>query len=322
MNILIVAPAQRGSTRGNRITADRYAKLLQQLGHSVAVEDSSNAFPLSRLSDFELLIALHAGRSAEAISEFKKLTPSRPCVVVLTGTDLHLGLNENNDVLNSLEFADRIVVLEPEGLKCLSPPNVAKSRVIFQSAIPVVNPAQPLQRNFEVTLIGHLRPVKDPFLAVEATRLLPTDSSIKVTHIGEALSPAMQERALYESSHNARYRWLGKRSHAETQRRLARSRLTILTSEVEGAPSVISEAIVNHIPVLATRIAASIGLLGADYPGLFEVHKAAELAQLMYRSETDQAFYELLLKHCARAANKFSPNRELASWESLLRELV
>ncbi len=322
MNILIVAPAQRGSTRGNRITADRYAKLLKQLGHSVAVEDSSNVFQFSRLRDFKLLIALHAGRSAEAISEFKKRTPSRPCVVVLTGTDLHRGLNENNDVLHSLELADRIVVLEPEGLKCLSPTNVAKSRVIFQSAIPVVNPARPLQRNFEVTLIGHLRPVKDPFLVVEAIRLLPTDSRIMVAHIGEALFPAMQERAMYESSHNARYRWLGKRSHAETQRRLARSRLTILTSEVEGAPSVISEAIVNHIPVLATRIAASIGLLGSDYPGLFEVHNAAELARLMYRSETDQAFYELLQKHCARAANKFSPNRELASWESLLRELV
>ena len=43
--------------------------------------------------------------------------------------------------------------------------------------------------------MGHLRPVKDPFRAAFAARLLPDASRIRVTHIGAALTAGMADAA-------------------------------------------------------------------------------------------------------------------------------
>jgi glycosyltransferase involved in cell wall biosynthesis len=90
---------------------------------------------------------------------------------------------------------------------------------------------------------------------------------------------------------------------------------------MEGGANVISEALAEGVPVLASRISGSIGLLGARYPGFFPVEDAASLAQLLIRAESDEAFYRRLQKWCRRLAPLVDPGRERASWESLLREL-
>ncbi|HIA67442.1 TPA: hypothetical protein EYN98_15570 [Candidatus Poribacteria bacterium] len=48
-------------------------------------------------------------------------------------------------------------------------------------------------------MIGHLRPVKDPFRVANAVRLLPASSQIKVLHAGAALSPDMESEAVAET---------------------------------------------------------------------------------------------------------------------------
>lgn len=235
-------------------------------------------------------------------------------VVVMTGTDLHVDMKRSNVVAESLSYADRIVLLEPEAAKLL-PLNFRKRvDVIYQSASRVVNPPKKLTRWFEITLVGHLRPVKDPFRTAEAANLLPMTSRIRVVHFGKALSAQMEKRAKRETEVNSRYQWLGRVPHGKAQRRLARSRLTVLSSLVEGAPSAISEAVVNDVPILATRIDASIGLLGADHPGLFEVGDTEGLAQLMFRAETDKKFYSKLLAAGKKLKPKFSIEKEIKSW--------
>src|ERR1051326_7039149 len=81
LDIHIVTPAPRGSRKGNRVTADRYAHLLRQLGHHVTVG--------TRERDCELLFALHARKSAGAMRRFRRAHPSRPIILVLTGTDVY-----------------------------------------------------------------------------------------------------------------------------------------------------------------------------------------------------------------------------------------
>lgn len=322
MNIVITTPAAKGSTLGNRITAERYGKLFRELGHRVRIlsELGQPSF-FDGPANYDLLVALHAKHSAAAVKRFASKVPGKPIVVVLTGTDLHRDMPKSQTTQGTLDRADGIVLLEPEGRKLLSGAHAQKCSVIFQSAIPVGNPPSPLKRCFEVSLIGHLRPVKDPFLVVKATKFLPDESRIKIFHFGEALSKTMRERALLESKRNPRYQWLGSRRFGETQRRLSRSRLTLVTSVQEGAPSVISEAVVNGVPILATKITAMVGLLGSDYSGLFEVGDARALGKRMFQAESDGGFYDRLCKQGAARSRQFSPAVELASWRRLIRGL-
>ncbi len=301
MRILVVTPFKKRSRRGNRITADRIARILKQLGHRVEISTELEPRRSNRGQtgpSLDLLIALHAGRSAVAVKAFRNQYPDKPVVVMITGTDIHRDIDQGPVVEATLQLADRIVLLEPECRKRLDAKLADKSVVIFQSAQRLARRPAPLKRCFEVSLVGHLRDVKDPFLIVEATRCLPESSRIKVVHLGEALTLPMKRRAERESLTNPRYQWLGEKPHGETIRRIARSRLTVLTSRIEGAPSVISEAIVNDVPVLSTRIDASIGMLGGDYPGLFPVGDASALAALLSSAESDSAFYQQLRRHC------------------------
>ena len=83
----------------------------------------------------------------------------------------------------------------------------------------------------------------------------------------------------------------------------------------------ISEAVVAGVPVLASRIDGSVGLLGRDYPGYFPVGDTAALARLLARIEAEPRFLARLRAAVARRRDLFSPERELAAWKALLDEL-
>ena len=62
------------------------------------------------------------------------------------------------------------------------------------------------------------------FLACRAVRLLPGDSSVRVTHAGRPLSGEARRRAEREDGSNPRYRWVGELDRREALRLLARGR--------------------------------------------------------------------------------------------------
>lgn len=321
---LIVTPAPAGSTIGNRITAERWAEMLEQLGCRIRIAESTGDL---QLVGSEGLIALHARRSADAIRHYRERIPHGPVVVAMTGTDLHGDLASadpapRRTVLRSLDVADRIVLLEPAGLAELNPEHRAKATVIRQSAQPARHPGKPIEDAFEVTLIGHLRSEKDPFLAPRAVADLPPDSRVRLIHIGSARDPSMASIAQALMKANPRYRWLGELSHDQTLSWLTRSRLTVLTSRAEGGPAVVSEAIVNGVPILASRIVATEGLMGPDYPGFFPVGDHAALQQLLLAAERDPRFLDRLNDWIERLAPQFTANRERESWRQLLDELT
>src|ERR1700694_956207 len=108
--------------------------------------------------------------------------------------------------------------------------------------------------SFDVCVIGHLRTVKDPFRTAMAARLLPRSSRIRVVQVGGGLTEAMADRAPKEMRVNQRYEWLGEQSRSRVRRILAKSRLCVLSSRMEGGANVLSEAIVASVPILASRI--------------------------------------------------------------------
>jgi len=297
------------------VTALRWARLLRELGHRVAVEVDYRGQP------WDVLIALHARKSARSIERFAHARPAAPVVLALTGTDLYGDIHTSKAARRSLALATRIVVLQPRGLDALSPSLRRKARVILQSAGAPHGRSRRRPEAFEACVLAHLRPVKDPLLAARASRMLPTTSRVRILHAGAALDQGMARRARAEQARSARYRWFGELPRGRVLGLLARCRLLIVTSRLEGGANVVSEAIAAGVPVLSTRIDGSVGILGARYPGYFPVGDARALARLLRRAEADGRFYRDLRERCRRLRPLVDPARERRSWKALLREL-
>lgn len=315
MRILLVTPAPSGSRKGNRVTAERWARLLRELEQQVRVAEAYHG------QRCDLLIALHAFKSYASIRRFRSERPDAPLVLCLTGTDLYGDIRTHAEARESLQLASRLVVLQPLALDELPVSLHDKTRVIYQSvATPSITvPSRP--NVFEVCVMGHLRPVKDPLRTAWAARLLPSSSRVRVLQVGGSLSEDLAEQARAEQASNPRYRWLGERPRHQALRLLARCRLLSLTSELEGGANVISEAIALGVPVVSSRIAGSVGLLGPDYVGYFPFGDTQALANLLQRAETDTSFYDALRRQAVQRRPLFDPVRERKCWQELLYEL-
>jgi putative glycosyltransferase (TIGR04348 family) len=322
LDVLLVTPAPPGSLAGNRVTAERWAGILRELGHRVRVAESlEDRAP-------EVLVALHATRSAESVARYRELRPEGFLVVALTGTDLYRDLPAGDPhAYRSLALADRFVALHPLALEAVPEALRSRVRIIVQSADdprgPTAARARAARREdgvFRVCVAAHLREVKDPFRAALALSLLPPETAVEVVHLGRALEPALAAEARRLERAERRYRWLGERPHAETREILAGSQLLVISSRMEGAPNVLSEALALGVPVAATRIPGCVGLLGPDHPGLFPVGDTAALAELLAKAQGDSDFYRELARRSRELSERVRPERESAAWERLLAE--
>lgn len=287
MRLVIVTPAPPGTRHGNRATALRWARHLRALGHGVSVMVEWDG------RDSDCMIALHARRSHGSITRWRAAYPRRPLVLVLTGTDLYGDIHSDDGARESLALADCTVVLQAKGLDELDPDLRGKTRVIYQSVRPQRR-GSPSRSTFLVTVIGHLREVKDPFRAAYALKYLPPASRVRVVQLGAAMSPEADREARSLMRTEPRYRWLGERDHADSMRWLARSHAMVIASRMEGGAHVVSEAIAAGVPVIASDIAGNIGLLGDDYPGYYPVGDERALAVLLARAEADGEFLRSL----------------------------
>jgi putative glycosyltransferase (TIGR04348 family) len=332
MRIGIITPAPPDSRHGNRITAVRWAKILRQLGNRVSILQTYDGKP------YDLLVALHARRSHPSIISFRRQNAEGPIIVALTGTDLYRDIRSNHLARKSLEIATRIVVLQPKAIEKLRPDLRGKTHIIYQSVQDMRGPAVTSSKaaktraskpelkgrsggSFDVCVIGHLRAVKDPFRTAMAARLLPDSSHIRVLQVGGAMTDAMAARACQEMRFNQRYQWLGEQPRSRVRRILAKSRLCVLSSRMEGGANVLSEAIVASVPILASRIDGNVGILGADYPGYFGVGDTKGLARLLTRAETSPEYLADLGARGKDLVFLFNPAREEQAWADLIGEL-
>ena len=310
-----MTPAPVGSLHGNRITALRWQGFLEALGYSVEVTESWSG------GDADLLIALHAYRSHQSIVAFKKQYPSRPIVLILTGTDIYRDIENHSEVIESMKNADQLIVLQSSAIHSVPAHLRHKVQVIYQSVeVDVMDLAA--KEDFLVSIIGHLRDEKDPFCIVRSLPLLPSDSKITVTHLGQAMNSQMKDQANNFNTTIDRYQWLGEVSHADALRILSQSRLMVISSRMEGGAHVVSEAIALGIPVIASDIPGNRGLLGEDYPGYYPVADENALATLLYRAENTPTFYASLQKHIDLRRELITPAREKQSIHDLVSALI
>jgi putative glycosyltransferase (TIGR04348 family) len=313
--IEIVTPAPQGSLHGNRITALRWQNFLEELGYRVVVTETWSG------DDPAVLVALHAYRSHSSLMEFDRNHPDRPIVLILTGTDLYRDIAVHGEVLESMEIADQLIVLQSAALDSIPPHLRHKTQVIYQS-VTVDIPQSIPEADFQVVVIGHLRDEKDPFCIARCLPLMPLDSKISVLHLGMAMNEQMGHTAKGYNETLERYQWIGEVSHADTLKTLSKSRLMVISSRMEGGAHVVSEAIALGIPVIASDIPGNKGLLGDDYLGYYPVSNEAALACLLYRAETIPDFYADLKKQIDIRKNLISPERELQSIGHLMSQLI
>ncbi|MGZ3497268.1 MAG: selenoneine biosynthesis selenosugar synthase SenB [Vulcanimicrobiaceae bacterium] len=311
----IVCPVKTPHGSGNRVTAYRWKALLEELGHEATVTFGYDG------RAFDLLVVLHARKGARAAHDFRARYPGRPLVVALTGTDIYEEIQLHPEVLGTLEVADALIALQNEAPKRLPQRLRKKAAVIFQSA----RTRQAVRRRrsgaFTIAVVGGLRAVKDPLRAAYAVRTQPPLSRVRVIAAGPALSTSYGDRATHEMTVNPRYRWLGAVPHARARRIIAASDLLVVSSRNEGGANVIGEAIACGVPILSSRIAGSIGILGPTYPGYFDAGDTKALTTLIRRAETDVEYLDDLRSRCRALAPLFYPERERDAWRALLARI-
>lgn len=314
MQIALITPARPTARSGNRNTATRWARFLRQLGHRVKVQEIWDSH------EADLMIALHARRSHPSIKRFSERYPHRPLVVILTGTDLYRDIRTDIAAHESLRLATLLVVLQDQGVLELESQLHAKTRTIYQSA-PSIQAGSTGHKHFDVCIMGHLREEKDPFRTVLALHYLPPSSRIRIIHMGDALEQEIADEARQWMAQEPRYHWLGELPRWHARQKLARCRLLVMSSRMEGGANAICEALSAGVPVIASDVPGNVGMLGKNYAGYYPVEDEVALASLLDRAERDIAFYGLLKRQCAERAKLMTPEREMEALRKLLAEM-
>jgi len=317
MHIGIITPAAPKSLNGNRATAQRWADFLIELGHKVSISMAWDG------TDYDLMIALHAWRSAESIAQFKEKFPNKPLILAMTGTDLYGFIHSQPEpTLASIYAADKLVTLHRLASKALPESVQEKVQVIHQSAMPLENLKEETkncsENTFDICVVGHLREEKDSMRVAVAVRNLPSSSKIRVLHYGKAHNEEWANYAKEEMKSNSRYKWFGEVSHEEVRNAYRCCRLMVLPSIMEGGANVISEATVAGLPVVASKIDGSVGLLGDDYAGYYPVKDESALRDILLKAESDTVFLEELSRQCKERAKLFTVQGEKSAWSDLL----
>jgi putative glycosyltransferase (TIGR04348 family) len=317
MKISLITPAKKRSKNGNRTTALRWAHILRDLGHRVDIAVNYEG------EKTDMMIALHAWRSADSIAKYREICPKSPLVLALTGTDINEFIDSDPEMtLASMETADALVCLHDLVVDITPKKFHKKLHVIYQSAPALARPRKPTSKHFDVCLIGHMRDVKDPLRGALALRDVPENSRLRLIHLGKAHNKSWEKKGLAEMKRNPRYLWKGEKARWQVRKELAKTNLMLISSLSEGGANVVSEALVAGVPLIASKINGNVGMLGKDYPGYYQVGDEKALQELLLKCENDPAFLRDLDKRCKARAKLFKRAEEKRRWKKLLRDIT
>jgi putative glycosyltransferase (TIGR04348 family) len=304
-HIVIVSPALLDANNGNWQTAKRWATLLGKQYRTRIIKQ----WPDDEAASDDILLALHARRSADSIAAWHAQRGSHGLVLALTGTDLYRDIQTDPQAQRSLELASRLIVLQSLGINELPAKYHAKTHVVLQSTTPRKTLPKTARR-LRAVMVGHLRDEKSPQTLFAAALLLRAREDISIEHIGAGLDAALAQDAMNTVAACARYRWAGALKHSQTRAKIQRAHVLVHASKMEGGAHVVMEAVCSGTPVVASHIAGNVGMLGADYAGYFPVGDAAALANMLERCKDEPLFLDHLKQQCALRAPLFAPQAE------------
>ncbi len=312
MKLCVASPYPLNSLKGNSVTAKRTVDLLVAAGVDARASCGFDG------DDADILIALHAVKGAGAVRDYRAAFPDGIVIVLITGTDLYQDLPAGaKGGRETLEASDAIVVVGEIMIKSLPPKIQEKAVVVPKSLDEITIPRMP-SGSMTLSVIGHLRPVKRPFMTIEAIARNP-HWRVEVNQVGEALTDECAAEAELWQEKDRRYRWLRGLPREESLRICAASDLTINTSELEGGPNAILEAMMIGVPVLASDIDGNRLLLGDDYPGYFQEGELEQCLREFVTGGVDVVRWRQMVQH---RASLFTAKRETSCWLELIEKLT
>lgn len=324
-HIVIVSPALSDANNGNWQTANRWRQMLTQNFHCRIVKTWPDKFA----NQDQVMIALHARKSADSMVAWHAVHGGSRLVLALTGTDLYRDIQTDEAAKDSLVMASKLIVLQELAPLGLPEACRAKAAVIFQSTTLKPTLEKPTA-HLRAVMVGHLRDEKSPETLFAAANLLNFDKrssnghGVFIDHIGAGLDAALAKAAEATSKACPLYRWLDALPHEATRRAIGRAHVLVHASKMEGGAHVLMEAACSGTPVLASRIDGNVGMLGADYAGYFDWGDAAGLVRLLLECRASQSDPNGLLaqlqKQVAARAPLFAPERESEQLNALIND--
>lgn len=333
MRILIVVP-QQDRISGNWVTAHRFQRGLESLGHKVrlfATTLHDQGSLRETIHDFvpEVALLLHAYRSGKPWLESHADLPV-PNVVLLTGTDINHDLShpERAAIIRTvLQQASAVLLQNPliaeqfrsshpelaGNLRRLSPGITLGSRSYDLRA------EHPLAKGKTLFLCpAGLRPVKGLLELTELfDRLADKSSSFHLAFCGPVLDEDYSKRLQEEIDRRPWTSYLGAIPADAMASAMAGADVVVNNSQSEGLANALLEAATLGIPILARRIPGNVAVVEHQVNGL------------LYANETEfTQFARALLDRERRQQlsrpdpERYHPQHETRELLSILEEAV
>ena len=316
IDVLIHSPYPRQRSQGNAVTAKRMVNLLRDSGLAAALHERGDA-PLKA----KCLIALNGRKGAEEIFKFLQRQPDNPVIALLTGTDVNHPEMEQPDSITrkALELSTAIVSLHDGFAHRIPKHLLEKTEVIYPSVMlpdPLDHsPSKPPK----VIIAGNFRAEKNPSLMMKAVREMK-ESPLHFHAYGQGGDYQRDlERTAAECPH---FYFHGVKEHDVLLGEMQAAHVLLNTSTQEGGANAICEAIALGLPVVASRIAGNMGMLGENYAGFFPVEEVTKLIEILGRAAKNHDFYQLLKEQIATRAPLFSHQRETEQWVNLIHRML
>ena len=323
MRILISTPYLPNSQNGNSVSGRRIRNIFSKLGHEAKLRSVSELTKTIPAAD--LLLALNAKKSSNIPSRFKQQNPDKILAVLLTGTDLHLHLDQRTPeaviVIENMSIADAIVVAQPASLASIPNEFSDKTFVVPKSMDFDVLEYCPTPNDKPLSVVSafHFRELKNPDQLVRIA--MQTGAELNLNFFGRVGNSNEEQLFLERTSENENLSWHGELRRIEFLKRLAEAHVFLNTSLVEGGSNAVLEAMQIGVPVLATKIAGNIGMLGEDYPGYFEPDNDNELLALLEKCK-NKSFRGELSSFIKNQTSRFSYACEKNAWQDLINQFA
>lgn len=335
MRIVIVSPRQDAAT-GNRVTAARFRRGLEGCGHRVALVETplGGAALAEGVAAFrpELVVLLHAYRSGRPWLRLPQAA-AIPCVVVLTGTDVHGGLEdpEQGPVIEALLRRAAALVtqnrLTAERLR-RTRPELAGRLHILPPGIELGDAPYPLRRRHgiagELRLFlcpAGLRPVKGLLELLSLfDPLADRHGTFRVAFCGPPLDEDYRRRFLAAVAARPWALYLGVIPPQAMAAALSDADVVLNNSLSEGLPNALVEAAALGRPILARDIPGNAAVVSDGFNGLL-YRDAETFTRAAERLITEPA----LLKRLSRPdpdPERYRPRREAEALAAICRQAL
>lgn len=213
------------------------------------------------------------------------------------------------------------IVFQTEDAAAYFPQSVRKkSKVIYNPVNPKFYDRHWRPSGHEIAVIGRLQPQKNPMLAIRAFALIADRvPACTLDFYGDGEMRPELEAYAREQQLESRIRFHGRTS--ESDRVLADAAAYVLSSDFEGMPNALMEAMAVGTPAVSTDCPCGgpRALIEREEQGLLvPCGDEAALAQALLTVLTDEARRLRMSAAAAERARQFRPDIVLNEWEAFL----